>query len=257
MIFTAISILPQMFESLRDSGITKRAFDAGKVQLDIINPRDFVTDKYKKIDDISFGGGAGAVMLIEPLHLALQAATALQAQKGVTKPLVIYMSPQGVRADQQVINKLAEQSGIIMVCGRYEGVDERFIQNFVDLELSIGDFVVSGGELPAMLVIDATMRQLPGVVGKQESVNADSFMNGLLDYPHYSHPREYNNWRVPEVLLSGDHQQINLWRLQMSLFSTYIKRKDMLINKQLTQIESRLLEEAINIDKANKKVGTR
>lgn len=249
MIFTAISLLPDMFSSLVNYGVTKRAFTQDKARLDIINPRDFAKNNYKKVDDVSFGGGAGAVMMIEPLHLALNEAFTKQKSHGVDKPLVIYMSPQGIKADQQFINTLANKDGIIFICGRYEGVDERFIQHYVDLELSVADLVVSGGELPTMLVIDAIMRQIPGVVGNNESVASDSFMQGLLDYPHYTHPREYNGKKVPEVLLSGNHKQIKLWRLQMSLLNTYLKRKDMLECKQLTKLESRLLEEAVKLKK--------
>lgn len=233
-----------MFSALTNSGITKYALTQNICSLSTFNPRDYTTDPYRRIDDKSFGGGPGMVMKIEPLELALHDATAVQANLGVKTPLCVYLSPQGQRANQNLVNNLAKQAGIIFVCGRYEGVDERFIQRNVDLEISVGDFVVSGGELPAMLLLDAIIRQIPGVLGNQESVTNDSFMNGLLDYPHYTHPREYNGDNVPEVLLSGNHKEIEKWRLQMSLLCTLQKRPDLLENRTLTKIESGLLEEA-------------
>lgn len=233
-----------MFTALTASGITKYAFEQNLCTLDIFNPRDYTTDPYKRIDDKSFGGGPGMVMKIEPLELAMNDAIQKQDTSGSKKPLCIYLSPQGKNADQDLINNLREESGIIFVCGRYEGIDERFIQNNIDLEISISDFVVSGGELPAMLLMDAIIRQIPGVLNNQESVNNDSFMNGLLDYPHYTHPRDYNGKCVPEVLLSGNHKKIEKWRLQMSLLRTFQRRPDLFEKRTLTKIESGLLEEA-------------
>lgn len=246
MIFSTISILPEMFKSLTGHGITGRAFDNNICQFSAINPRDFVSDPYRRIDDKTFGGGPGMVMKIEPLELALSEAVTKQQEIGVSKPLKVYLSPQGQVINQELINCLSREEGIIFVCGRYEGVDERFIERNIDLELSLGDFVVSGGELPAMMVMDSIIRQLHGVLNDEGSADADSFMDGLLDYPHYTLPREYDGISVPEVLLSGNHKQIQRWRLQMSLWRTYKRRPDLLKKRNLTKIESGLLEEMIN-----------
>ncbi|MEN9946844.1 MAG: tRNA ((37)-N1)-methyltransferase TrmD [Pseudomonadota bacterium] len=232
-----------MFDNLLNFGITARANAKQLFELQAISPRDFTTDNYRRIDDKTFGGGAGMVMKIEPLELALIQAQQHQQAKGNLKPLVVYMSPQGQQVNQAIINQLVQQQGIIFVCGRYEGIDERFIQRNVDLELSIGDFVVSGGELPAMLVIDALIRQLPGAMNSQQSVNQDSFMNGLLDCPHYTQPRNYHGDLVPEILCSGNHKQIEQWRLQQSLLRTYQRRPELLQQRKLTKEESRLLND--------------
>ena len=234
-----------MFTNLTNYGITSRAFNNNICQLFTANPRDFVTDSYRRIDDKAFGGGPGMVMKIEPLELALKSALNKQQELGVHNPLKIYLSPSGQVVNQAIINDLALLDGVVLVCGRYEGLDERFIERNIDLELSVADTVVSGGELPAMLVIDAIMRQIPGVLNTEESAINDSFMNGLLDYPHYTHPREYDGNNVPEVLLSGNHKQIELWRLQMSLWRTYKRRPDLLEKRNLTKIESGLLEQLL------------
>ncbi len=242
MILSVVSIFPEMFDSIAKSGVTSRAFNNDICELLRINPRDFTTDPYRRVDDKSFGGGPGMVMKVEPLELALNEATLQQQQRGVAKSLKVYLSPQGAKADQIMINRLCREAGIVFVCGRYEGVDERFIERNIDMELSIGDLVVSGGELPAMLIIDAIMRQLPGVLNDKESAISDSFMNGLLDYPHYTTPQSYHGAQVPEVLLSGNHKQIDEWRLAQSLWRTYQRRPDLLLERKLTKIESRLLE---------------
>ncbi|MFN8769477.1 MAG: tRNA (guanosine(37)-N1)-methyltransferase TrmD [Neisseriaceae bacterium] len=245
MIFNVISIFPGMFDSITKFGVTSRAFENNICYLNFNNPRDFTNDPYKRVDDKPFGGGPGMVMNVEPLELAFKQAVLEQRDFGVVKPLCIYMSPQGKSATQNLVNDLALKDGIIFVCGRYEGVDERFIESNVDLEISIGDFVVSGGELPAMMLIDSIMRQIPGVLNDKESARNDSFMNELLDYPHYTLPRSYCGVDVPDVLLSGNHKQIELWRLQMSLWRTYVRRPDLLQSRKLTEIESGLLEEMI------------
>jgi tRNA (guanine37-N1)-methyltransferase len=245
MIFNIITIFPEMFANLSNYGVTSRAFNNNICQLFTANPRDFVTDPYRRIDDKVFGGGSGMVMKIEPLELALKSAINKQAELGVNNPLKVYLSPSGQTANQNIINDLATQDGLVLVCGRYEGVDERFVERNIDLELSIADMVVSGGEIPAMLIIDAIMRQISGVLNHEESALNDSFMNGLLDYPHYTHPREYFGNKVPEVLLSGNHKQIELWRLQMSLWRTYKRRPDLLEKRKLTKIESGLLEQLL------------
>lgn len=253
LIFSVVSIFPEMINEFAKFGVTARACSNGLLKINALNPRDFTHDNYRRIDDKTFGGGSGMVMKIEPLELALAEVKVEQNAQGVEKPLVIYLSPQGKRVDQQLINQLAGQAGIILICGRYEGVDERFIERNVDLELSIGDFVVSGGEVPAMLVIEAVARQLPGVLNSVESVTQDSFMNARLDYPHYTHPVNYHGDMVPEVLLSGNHAQIKKWRLQQSLWRTYTRRPDLLQTRTLTKEESRLLDEMIQAnDSADK-----
>lgn len=234
-----------MFNSLSQFGITRKAFTNKICELFLVNPRDFTKDPYHRIDDKPFGGGPGMVMKAEPLELAVNKAIQQQEVLGVKKSLRVFLSPQGKLVNQDMINFLSEQKGIVFVCGRYEGIDERFIENNIDLELSIGDIVVSGGELPTMLIIDAIMRQLPGVLNDQESATTDSFMNGLLDYPHYTMPRNYQDISIPEVLLSGNHKQINEWRRQQSLWRTYKRRPDLLQKRTLTKIESGLLEEMI------------
>jgi tRNA (guanine37-N1)-methyltransferase len=245
LIFSVISIFPEMFAATNQHGIVARALANNLYQLDAINPRDFTTDNYRRIDDKTFGGGPGMVMKIEPLELALASAKAKQEACGVAKSIVVYLSPQGKRADQELINQLAQETGVIFVCGRYEGVDERFIERNVDVELSVGDFVVSGGELPALLIMDAVVRQIPGAMNSQESVECDSFMNGLLDCPHYTVPRDYQDAKVPEVLFSGNHEQIRKWRLQQSLWRTYQRRPELLQTRKLTKEESRLLSEML------------
>lgn len=242
-----------MFAGLSQCGIVGRANNNNLYELNLINPRDFTTDNYRRIDDKTFGGGAGMVMKIEPLELALASAIDYHSKRGEIRPMVIYMSPQGKKVDQSVINQLAKARSLVFVCGRYEGVDERFIDRNVDLELSIGDFVVSGGEIPAMLVIDGIVRQIPGAMNSQESVELDSFMNGLLDCPHYTTPRDYNGVSVPVELLSGNHKMIRKWRLQQSLWRTYQRRPDLINSKQLTQEESRLLTEMISRNKTEGK----
>lgn len=234
-----------MFAAITNYGVTGRAFGNKTCSLTTINPRDFTTDSYRRIDDKVYGGGAGMVMKIEPLELALRFGLENQLEHGVTNPLKVYLSPQGSLVNQEMINQLADSEGIVLVCGRYEGVDERFIEQNIDLEVSIADTVLSGGELPAMVLIDAIVRQIPGVLNDHESAINDSFMNGLLDYPHYTAPRQYKGITVPEVLLSGNHEQIKKWRLQMSLLRTALRRPDLLKRQNLTKIESRLLEEAL------------
>lgn len=249
MIFSVITIFPEMFDVLRRYGIVGRAQSNNLFQLDAINPRDYTTDNYHRIDDKSFGGGPGMVMMIEPLEKVLENAKLSHAKQGINHSKVIYLSPQGQKITQSLVNQLALEQGLIMVCGRYEGVDERFIERNVDLELSVGDFVVSGGELPAQLLIDAIARQMPGALNTSESALNDSFMDGLLDYPHYTQPRDYNGNSVPEVLLSGNHSLIKKWRLQQSLWRTYQRRPDLLENREFTKEESRLLQEILEKSK--------
>lgn len=235
-----------MFNSLINFGVIGRAFKNKICDIEFNNPRDFATNNYRRVDDKPFGGGSGMVMKVDVLENTLMNSIEQLKIKDVINPLKVYLSPKGKKINQNLINQLSFEKGLIFVCGRYEGIDERFIENNIDIELSIGDFVVSGGELPTMILIDAIVRQLPNVLNSNDSAIADSFMNGLLDYPHYTIPREYKGQNIPDVLLSGNHKQIELWRLQMSLWHTYKRRPDLLEQKKLTNLESRLLQEMID-----------
>ena len=243
MIFSAITIFPQIFDAITKYGITSRAFDNNLYSFKCYNPRDFTVDNYHRVDDKSFGGGPGMVMMIEPLEKSLEKAILDQNNQGVKKPLKVFLSPQGKTINQDLIKSLSCADGIIFVCGRYEGVDERFIENNIDLEISVADIVVSGGEIPAALIMDAIIRTIPGVVNDSESIQLDSFMDNLLDYPHYTQPKVYKGHSVPDVLLSGNHKQIKEWRLKMSLWRTKMRRPDLLIKRKLSKLETRLLNE--------------
>ncbi|MDD4978088.1 MAG: tRNA (guanosine(37)-N1)-methyltransferase TrmD [Gallionella sp.] len=242
MIFDVITLFPEMFDALTQYGITRRAAEQGHYQLKTWNPRDFTTDNYRTIDDRPYGGGPGMVMLGEPLAAAITAANQRQKACGVSSR-VVYMSPQGRPLSQSVVKELVAQpeQGLILLAGRYEGIDERLIRQYVDEEISIGDYVLSGGELAAMVVVDSLVRQLPGVLGDAESAEQDSFADGLLDCPHYTRPEEFNGEVVPPVLLSGNHADIKRWRLQQSLGRTWLRRPDLLAGRDLTKEESRLL----------------
>lgn len=243
MIFDVITLFPQMFDALTQYGITRRAAEQGKYQLRTWNPRDFTEDNYRTIDDRPYGGGPGMVMLAEPLAAAINAAKQRQAADGVMRSRVIYLSPQGRLLSHATVQTLVAQKddGLILLAGRYEGVDERLLRQFVDEEISIGDYVLSGGELPAMVLMDTLVRQLPGVLGDAESAEQDSFVQGLLDCPHYTRPEVFNGEVVPPVLLSGNHADIQRWRLQQSLGRTWLRRPDLLAGRNLTKEESGLL----------------
>jgi tRNA (guanine37-N1)-methyltransferase len=210
---------------------------AGLWSLGLWNPRDFTRDNYRTVDDRPYGGGPGMLMLAEPLEQALDAAKAAGGGK------VIYLSPQGSRLDHAKVMELAGRSATTLLCGRYEGVDERLIRRRVDEELSIGDYVLSGGELAAMAVIDAVVRQLPGALGDGESALQESFVDGLLDCPQYTRPEEYAGEKVPEVLLSGHHENIRRWRLKQALGRTWLRRADLIAARRLSEEEAKLLEE--------------
>ncbi|GAB4122464.1 MAG: tRNA (guanosine(37)-N1)-methyltransferase TrmD [Sideroxydans sp.] len=244
MRFDVITLFPEMFEALTKYGVTRRAAEQGRFQLQTWNPRDFTTDNYRTIDDRPYGGGPGMVMLAEPLEKTISAARSAQAQSGVKQSRVIHLSPQGRLLTHQVVMELlAREEGLILLASRYEGVDERLLVSQVDEELSIGDYVLSGGELAAMVVMDALVRQLPGVLGDDASAQQDSFVRGLLDCPHYTRPEVYHGMAVPEVLLSGHHAEIEKWRLKQSLGRTAERRPDLLARRQLTKQEARLLAE--------------
>jgi len=232
-----------MFEAVAQQGITGRALEQGLYELQLWNPRDFTTDKHRTVDDRPFGGGPGMVMLAEPLEKALDAAKAAQRQAGVASSKVLYLSPQGRTLSHKVVMELVAEPGLIFLAGRYEGVDERLIRRQVDSELSIGDYVLSGGELAAMVVIDAIVRQIPGVLGDADSAVEDSFVNGLLDTPHYTRPEVYQGMPVPPVLMSGHHEEIRKWRLKQALMRTWFRRPELLEHRALSKEEARLLEE--------------
>jgi len=232
-----ITLFPDMFKAITEQGVTGRAVKQGLIQLQCWNPRDFTHDKHRTVDDRPYGGGPGMLMMVQPLRDAIDAAQA--AAGGVAK--VIYLSPQGRRLDQTGVLELSTNEKVILICGRYEGIDERIIESLVDEEWSIGDYVLSGGELPAMTLIDAVSRFVPGVLGKQASAEQDSFADGLLDCPHYTRPEILDGETVPSVLLSGNHEKIKRWRLEQSLLRTQTRRPDLLINLALTDEQESIL----------------
>ena len=237
MRFDVVTLFPEMFAAVTHSGIPARAMEAGLWKLGLWNPRDFTKDNYRTVDDRPYGGGPGMLMLAEPLEKALDAAKDAGGGK------VIYLSPQGRKLDHAKVMELAGGSATTLLCGRYEGVDERLIRRRVDEELSIGDYVLSGGELAAMAVIDAVVRQLPGALGDGESALQESFVDGLLDCPQYTRPEEYAGEKVPEVLLSGHHENIRRWRLKQALGRTWLRRADLIAARRLSEEEAKLLEE--------------
>ena len=237
--FDCVTLFPEAFAALTDWGVTRRALEQGLWSLALWNPRDFTTDNYRTVDDRPYGGGPGMVMLPEPLEKAIAAAKA--AARGEAK--VIHLSPQGPVMDHKKVMALAAESRLVLLCGRYEGVDERLIVRAVDAELSIGDYVLSGGELAAMALIDAVVRQLPGALGDGLSAEQDSFVNGLLDCPQYTRPEVYEGEAVPPVLMSGHHAQIERWRLKQSLGRTWLRRPELLERRGLSDAERKLLEE--------------
>lgn len=249
--FDCVTLFPEMFAAVTASGITRRALEEHRWAWQAWNPRDFAENTWRRIDDRPFGGGPGMLMQPGPLEKAIAAAKAAQQEAGLASSRVIYLSPQGQPLRHERVMALAAQAqadtGLVLLCGRYEGVDERVIERCVDEEISIGDFVLSGGELPAMVLIDAIVRQLPGVLGDATSAVEDSFVSGLLDCPHYTRPETYAGQAVPEVLLSGNHERIRRWRLQQSLARTRERRPELLAKwlaqRSLTAEETQLLTE--------------
>jgi tRNA (guanine37-N1)-methyltransferase len=231
-----------MFGAVTDYGITGRAVREGLLTFERWNPREFTHDRHRTVDDRPYGGGPGMLMKIQPLRDAIHAAR----EEAPGKACVVYLSPQGERLDQQVVESLASQDSLILVAGRYEGVDERLISTEVDREVSLGDFVLSGGELAAMAVIDAVTRLIPGALGHAQSAEQDSFADGLLDCPHYTRPEVYEGQAVPDILLGGHHEQIRRWRLKESLRRTRERRPDLLEQRVLTDEERELLDEILN-----------
>jgi tRNA (guanine37-N1)-methyltransferase len=241
--FDVITLFPQMFDAVTASGVTGRAREKGCYQLVAWNPRDFAHNAYRTVDDRPYGGGPGMVMMPEPVGHAVVAARQRQKSAGVSEPRVIHLTPQGRLLNHSLVMELAAEQGVVLLAGRYEGVDERVIAREIDTEISIGDYVLSGGELAAMVVIDSIVRQLPGVLGDAESASQDSFVNGLLDCPHYTRPGVYEGEPVPPVLLSGNHAQISRWRLKQAVGRTWQRRPDLLQQHALSDEERKLLEE--------------
>lgn len=266
MRFDVITLFPELVAAVAAGGITGRAFERGLAELQTWNPRDFTSDNYRTVDDRPYGGGPGMVMLGEPLEQAIGAARRAQRDAGVTDPHVVYMSPQGRVLDHDGVVGLAQRRGLILLAGRYEGIDQRFIDRAVDDEVSIGDYVLSGGELPAMVLIDAVVRHLPGAVNDAQSVVEESFADGLLDCPHYTRPEvDHHGEAVPAVLMSGHHEAIRRWRLKQSLGRTQLRRPDLLQHRRLNEEEARLLaefrmefqtEQALQEQALNEKNGT-
>ncbi len=232
-----ISLFPDMFRSITEHGVTGRAVKNGLISIDCWNPRDYTHDRHHTVDDRPYGGGPGMLMMVEPLRKAIHDAKAAAGDNAK----VIYLSPQGRKLDQQGVCELAASEKLILVCGRYEGIDERVIQTEIDEEWSIGDYVLSGGELPAMTLIDAVSRFVPGVLGHQASAKEDSFADGLLDCPHYTRPEVLDGMNVPPVLLSGNHAEIDRWRMKQSLGRTWLRRPELLESLALTDEQRMLL----------------
>lgn len=242
--FDCVTLFPEMFAAITQCGITRRALEEGRWAWQGWNPRDFAENAWRRVDDRAFGGGPGMVMQPAPLEKAVAAAKSAQRVAGLAQSRVIYLSPQGAPLTHERVMQLAAGGeGMILLCGRYEGVDERLIERCVDEEISIGDFVLSGGELPAMALIDAVVRQLPGVLNDAASAVEDSFVAGLLDCPHFTRPEVYEGLAVPEVLMSGDHKRIRRWRLKQSLARTRKRRPDLLAHRALSAEETQLLTE--------------
>jgi tRNA (guanine37-N1)-methyltransferase len=236
--FGIISLFPEMFGPYTQQGVIGRAVKSGKIDVEHFNPRDFTHDRHRTVDDRPYGGGPGMLMMVKPLTDAITAAK----QAGGEKSKVIYLSPQGKKLNQAGVKTLAQHDRLILICGRYEGIDERVIESHVDEEWSIGDYVLSGGELPALVLMDAVARLVPGVLGHNQSAIEDSFTDGLLDCPHYTRPEVLDGKSVPSVLLSGDHEKIRQWRLQQSLGRTWLRRPELLNHLALTEEQQRLLE---------------
>ena len=237
MFFTVLTIFPEMFDPFWAHGIIRKAIEEQKILTSAINIRDYAEDRHQVTDDRPYGGGSGMVMKPEPLAGAIRAATRTAAEVKT-----VLLTPQGSVFDQGMARELASSDGLILVCGRYEGVDERVCHDLIDYEISTGDYVLTGGELAAMIVIDAVTRLIPGVLGGEQAAEKDSFADGLLEHAHYTRPRIFEGNEVPEVLLSGHHQEIDQWRLESSLMRTLLKRSDLLQKKDLDQQEIDILK---------------
>ena len=256
MHFDVITLFPEMFDAIADFGVTRRGLDEKAWALTCWNPREFATNAYKTIDDRSYGGGPGMVMMAEPLNAAIDAALKGQVEKNVVATKVVYVTPQARPITDQGIRELVAHDGLVFLCGRYEGIDERLIQSRVDLEVSIGDYVLSGGELAVMVLIDAMVRLMPGVLGDGQSAVEDSFSpqrDGLLDHPHYTRPENWNGEMVPPILMSGDHAKIEVWRRKEALMRSQLRRPELLDGKTWSKQDLKLLDEIRQEQKAAKK----
>ncbi|HET6420102.1 MAG TPA: tRNA (guanosine(37)-N1)-methyltransferase TrmD [Geobacteraceae bacterium] len=238
MKFDILTLFPSMFDGPFSESIIKRAVDKGLLQIGIHNVRDYAVDRHKTTDDYPYGGGAGMVMKVEPLAACIEAV-----RPGNAQAKVILTTPRGSTFNQSMARELSREQGLIVICGRYEGVDERVKDLFVDYEISLGDFVLTGGELAAMVMVDAVSRCLSGVLGSDESASDDSFSDGLLEYPQYTRPSEFRGLRVPDVLLSGNHREISLWRRRQALKKTYVTRPDLIRSARLADDEQSYLRE--------------
>ena len=251
MQFDVVTLFPEMFAALTQAGVTRRAFEQQKCGLTLWNPRDFTSDNHRTVDDRPYGGGPGMVMLAKPLEAAIGAAKARQVAAGLAPPRAIYLSPQGRPLTHPRVMALRNEPGLVLLCGRYEAVDQRLLERCVDEEISLGDFVLSGGELAAMALMDAVIRQLPGVLHTDASAVEDSFVNGLLDCPHYTRPESYEGGLVPSVLMGGNHAEIEKWRRQQMLAATATKRPDLLAQARvaglLTKLDERFLDDFRNM----------
>ncbi len=239
MFFDILTLFPEMFKGPFSESIIKRARKNDIIDIKMINIRDFAEDKHNTADDAPYGGGAGMVMKAGPIYRAWENAQNERSQNSKT----ILMSPQGERLNQKMVNELSREAGLTIICGHYEGIDERIRDSIVDQEISIGDYVLTGGELPAMILVDSISRLINGVLGDADSCKKDSFYNGLLEHPHYTRPRKLRGLKVPDVLLSGNHQKIERWRKKESLKRTFERRKDLLEAKKLSDEEKELLAE--------------
>jgi tRNA (guanine37-N1)-methyltransferase len=239
MQFDVVSLFPEMFAALTQSGVTRRAFEQKRWGLSHWNPRDFTTDNHRTVDDRPYGGGPGMVMLAKPLEAAIGAAKQRQVMLELPVPRVVFMSPQGKSLTHERVMQLKDEPGLVLLCGRYEAVDQRLLDRCVDEEISLGDFVLSGGELPAMALMDAVVRQLPGVLNDDASAVEDSFVNGLLDSPHYTRPDTYQGVAVPPVLMGGNHAEIVKWRRERMLEATFRKRPDLLVKARAAGLLSK------------------
>jgi len=243
MQFDVVTLFPEMFAALTQSGVTRRAFEQKKCGLSLWNPRDFTTDNHRTVDDRPYGGGPGMVMMAKPLEATINAAKQRQTELGLAAPRVVFMSPQGRPLTHERVTQLKAEPGLVILCGRYEAVDQRLLDRCVDEEISVGDFVLSGGELPAMALMDAVIRLLPGVLNTEASAIEDSFVNGLLDSPHYTRPETYEGVAVPSVLMGGNHAEIVKWRRQRMLEATAKKRPDLLTGARAAGLLSKTDEQ--------------
>lgn len=241
MIFDILTLFPDFFEKLNGFSIIGRALEDEIISMNTINIRDFSKDKHKRVDDYSYGGGPGMVMTAEPIYGALESVKS-------NKSKTIFLSPQGRQLNQEIVNELSEEEHLILLCGHYEGIDDRIVRNYIDMEISIGNYVLTGGEIPALVLMDAITRLLPGVLSNEESFTNESHYDGLLEYPQYTRPQEFKGLKVPDILLSGDHKKIEQWRIYQSIKTTLEKRPDLLDDICLSEKQQKILKEIIDKD---------